>query len=287
MRCRTPAELPIRSLDAVLIATPPESHRELCTRALASGLGVLVEKPMGNSLEDARAIDAAARGADRPLRVGYARRFRPSYRALRSFLREGAPDAVVETRSRMRFDRARWFGVAGVGSRADDDLLEDAASHQIDLLSWLFGRAVVRVRAEARTGAPGRETIRYALELTGGVIAHCEASHGAGSEEWVVRTAREVAIARAYTMHRYRLRWAELIERGLPRSTAPTSRRRSCSGVPTRARSVSPRSSAASRGCSPPSPTRISPTAKRQSACTPRSTPVAGAPRARKSGSAL
>ncbi len=214
--CRSFAELPTASLDAVLIATPPASHRELCTGALAAGLAVLVEKPMGSSLEDARAIQSAARAAARLLRVGYVRRVRPSYRALRAHL-EVASAGIERVRSRMRFDRARWFGArdARRDREVDGGVLDDVASHQLDLLAWLFSRPVVRVRSEAWVRGHGTETLRYQVELSGGLRAVCEASHASGSEEWVrVETAREVAVARAYTLHRLP-RWAR-IERALP-----------------------------------------------------------------------
>ena len=48
--------------DAVLLVSPPATHRPLAEEALARGLHVLSEKPFALSLEDARAIaEAGAR----------------------------------------------------------------------------------------------------------------------------------------------------------------------------------------------------------------------------------
>src|SRR5262245_2581310 len=44
------------ALDAVVIATPTSSHRELGGAALAAGKHVFLEKPLAGTLEDARAI---------------------------------------------------------------------------------------------------------------------------------------------------------------------------------------------------------------------------------------
>lgn len=49
-------------IDAVLILTPPDSHQEYAVQAIAAGKHVFLEKPMVTSLEEAEAIEAAARG---------------------------------------------------------------------------------------------------------------------------------------------------------------------------------------------------------------------------------
>ena len=46
--------------DALINVTPPQFHREICIAALRAGLPVLTEKPLAGTLEDARAIAAAA-----------------------------------------------------------------------------------------------------------------------------------------------------------------------------------------------------------------------------------
>lgn len=61
--------------DAVLICTPPDTHRELALEALQRGLHVLVEKPMAESVAACREMIAAARDADRILAVGFNHRF--------------------------------------------------------------------------------------------------------------------------------------------------------------------------------------------------------------------
>src|SRR5580698_7937825 len=48
------------SVDAIVIASPSSSHRELTERALAAGKHTFVEKPVADTLEDAQAIVTAA-----------------------------------------------------------------------------------------------------------------------------------------------------------------------------------------------------------------------------------
>lgn len=129
-------------VDAVYIATPPDTHEALAVRVAAAGKPCLVEKPMARShAECTRMIDAFAR-AGVPLWVAYYRRALPRFLTLRELLRSGAIGQVTsvhvqvtdrlargEAASNWRFDPAR----AGAG------LFFDLASHCVDLLDFLFG----------------------------------------------------------------------------------------------------------------------------------------------------
>ncbi|HET7694326.1 MAG TPA: Gfo/Idh/MocA family oxidoreductase [Vicinamibacterales bacterium] len=129
-------------VDAVYIATPPDTHEALAVRVAAAGKPCLVEKPMARShAECRRMIDAFAR-AGVPLWVAYYRRALPRFLTLRELLRSGAIGQVTsvhvqvtdrlargEAASNWRFDPAR----AGAG------LFFDLASHCVDLLDFLFG----------------------------------------------------------------------------------------------------------------------------------------------------
>lgn len=72
-------------LDAVLVSTPG-SHAEPAIAASQAGLHVFVEKPMCFSVEEGRAMLAAARAAGRRLMVGYMKRYDPAFLRLREEL---------------------------------------------------------------------------------------------------------------------------------------------------------------------------------------------------------
>jgi predicted dehydrogenase len=78
-------------LDAVVVATPPHVHRELCVAAFAAGLHVLCEKPLANSVEGAAAIVAAANKAGRILALGFNLRYYPMVK----FARKAVDDGVI------------------------------------------------------------------------------------------------------------------------------------------------------------------------------------------------
>jgi predicted dehydrogenase len=74
-------------VDAVYIATPPDSHCELACLAASAGKPCLVEKPMAVSYaECTRMLDAFAR-AGVPLWVAYYRRALPRFLLIRDLLR--------------------------------------------------------------------------------------------------------------------------------------------------------------------------------------------------------
>lgn len=70
-------------VDGVVVATPPESHEEICTYFLERGIPVMVEKPMALSVGAALAIKEAAKKSGAPLLVNNVHLFAPAYEVLR------------------------------------------------------------------------------------------------------------------------------------------------------------------------------------------------------------
>ena len=66
-----------RSIDAVLVLAPPNTHLELVERATAAGKHVLLEKPLEISLARAERLVAAAEQAGVKLGIVLQHRFRP------------------------------------------------------------------------------------------------------------------------------------------------------------------------------------------------------------------
>lgn len=69
-----------RSLDAVVIASPDETHPDLAIAALDAGLWVLLEKPIATSLAEARrVVDAEVALGSRRIQVGFMREYDPAH----------------------------------------------------------------------------------------------------------------------------------------------------------------------------------------------------------------
>ena len=78
------------TVDAVHILTPPHLHEALAIQCLTGGLDVLVEKPVADSAEATRRIEAAAQKAGKRFVPGHNFLGLPSYARLKGLLDEGA-----------------------------------------------------------------------------------------------------------------------------------------------------------------------------------------------------
>lgn len=182
-------------LDAVIVATPPETHRPLVETALARGLAVLVEKPLASTLADARSMARAAGQARGPLVVGFNRRRLPAAERLREVVRgllrddehdprRTAGEAELLIDSEFHALPEAWDPVAGAR-----DPLDDLASHHLDLFRFLTGAEIEDI--EARRLASG--AVELAMRLGSRTRARCTVSQGLTSRERV--TVRQAATA--------------------------------------------------------------------------------------------
>ena len=119
--------------DIVFDCTAPEAHVEVTLEALRHGCHVLGEKPMADSMEDARRMASAAQEAGKLYAVMQQRRFDPNIRRLKRFLEIGAIGRVVTVHSDFH------LGVHFEGFRTDMPhvLLLDMAIHTFDQARYL------------------------------------------------------------------------------------------------------------------------------------------------------
>jgi predicted dehydrogenase len=76
-------------LDGAIIATPNHVHRQVAEPLLEAGISTLIEKPLATTVEDGRAILAAAGRGQAQVAVGYYQRFLDAPRLLDRLLNEG------------------------------------------------------------------------------------------------------------------------------------------------------------------------------------------------------
>lgn len=166
------------SIDAVVICSETNRHKELVLAAAAAGKHLFVEKPLGFSAADAREMAEAIRRAGVLFQTGYFMRGTPVYQALKQLISEGAFGTVTRIRHTNChqgslggwFDTDyRWMadpGIAGCGA------FGDLGTHSLDILMWLFGKPE-RVVADIRTvtgryGEACDETGTALLKFPGG-----------------------------------------------------------------------------------------------------------------------
>ena len=83
-------------LEIVSIATHPGLHRDIVEASVDAGVrGILCEKPLALSLEDADAIVEACRSTGCVLSVNHSRRWNPAYIRAKEMLEEGVIGELV------------------------------------------------------------------------------------------------------------------------------------------------------------------------------------------------
>ena len=167
-------------VDAVVIATPSALHAEQSMTALAHGMAVFCQKPLGRSGPETAAIVEAARRADRLLGVDL------SYRHVEGVVRMhdviaaggiGQPYAADLVFHNAYGPDKSWFTdpeLSGGGC------VIDLGTHLVDLALWLFGRPAVeqvtsRLFAHGKPLAPDADVVEdhavARLDLAGGATA--------------------------------------------------------------------------------------------------------------------
>jgi predicted dehydrogenase len=161
-------------IEAVIVATPEDAHRQIVERALAAGLDVLVEKPIASTLVDADAMIAAAERAKSQLVVGHLLRFDPRYLAIRQEIDSGRlGDAVhLTARRNCLLEEGRY-----VASRSTLPLYMSV--HDLDLFLWYAGPLESIAAAGARTELAGEgstDTVVATLRFASGAVGLLETS---------------------------------------------------------------------------------------------------------------
>jgi predicted dehydrogenase len=86
-------------VDAFVVATPPETHAQICAHLLELGRPVMVEKPMTLSVSEALFLQALARKSGAPFLVDHIHLFNPSYLRLRDLYKDaGSPKCRIYSR---------------------------------------------------------------------------------------------------------------------------------------------------------------------------------------------
>jgi predicted dehydrogenase len=157
-------ELAGRGVDAVTVAVPTESHLDVAVPFLDAGIGVLVEKPMARSIEEANVMIAAAARSHAILAIGHTERFNPAVAAARPLL----PDP--------RFIEVHRLGTFPERS-LDIDVVFDLMIHDIDVVLSLVMSEVESIDAVGVPVLTGRIDIANArLRFANGCIANLTAS---------------------------------------------------------------------------------------------------------------
>jgi predicted dehydrogenase len=176
-------------IDYLTIVTPNDAHFGPADAAAAAGIGVLCEKPLTTTLDEARRLGATVAAHKTPFVVAYTYTGFPMVMLARELVRDGAigevrkveawyPQGWLATKLEAEGQKqASWrvdpgkAGASGCGG--------DIGTHAYEFVRFVAGRNATRVRGRLKTFVPGRaldDDFTVQAELDNGGIATVTAS---------------------------------------------------------------------------------------------------------------
>ncbi|MEU8425272.1 Gfo/Idh/MocA family oxidoreductase [Micromonospora sp. NPDC048835] len=166
-------------IDVVDICTPGDSHAEIALAALAAGKHVLCEKPLANTVEEARAMTAAAdvaRAAGVRSMCGFNYRRVPAVTMMRQLVADGRLGVIRHVRATYLQD---WIVDPQFPlvwrlqkDRAGSGALGDIGAHIIDLTQFVTGQRISGVSAITETFVKERPLPAESSGLAASVDGH-------------------------------------------------------------------------------------------------------------------
>jgi len=179
-------------INAVYIATPPNTHAQYAIQAMRAGKPVYVEKPMALNYQECQEMIKVSEETGIPLFVAYYRRTLPAFLKVKELIDNGIIGKPITVNVRLhksvperdlKPETQFWHvnpEIAGAG------YFYDLGSHQFDYLDFLFG-PVVQVQGIAVNQAgyyKAEDTVTGTFRFANGVI-------GSGSWCFVVAKGNE------------------------------------------------------------------------------------------------
>jgi len=156
-------------VDAVVIATPIQTHFQLVKEALLAGKHVLVEKPLACSPADAAELVDLAWRCERVLMVGDVFLYNPAVRELRRLVQQGELGRIYYA------DAARLnLGLF----QPQANVVWDLAPHDIAILMYVLGKApqMVSARGSSYVHTGVHDVCYLELLFSGGATGHVHVS---------------------------------------------------------------------------------------------------------------
>lgn len=154
----------IEACDAVDIVAPTSFHFELCEQAIKKGKHVFVEKPLANTMDEAKTLVKLAREANIKFQVGHVERFNPAYLALKNQVLQ---PMFIEVH------RLAQFNPRGT----DVSVILDLMIHDIDIILSLVKSNVNHISANGvavMSDTPDIANVR--IEFDNGCVANLTSS---------------------------------------------------------------------------------------------------------------
>ena len=199
------AMLEDRSIEAIVNTTPNNVHLETTEAAAAAGKHVFLDKPIANTVSDARALTAACRKAGVVLALGYQRRKESHFRWVRERIDAGAFGRLVNAEANISRDRLGQFDASSwryTAAGMPGGVMLQIGIHYTDVLEYLLGPIVAVSGRLAQLVLPGDnpDVAGLVLEHENGAISTLNASYASASEYYLMNVYGKEASA-YYDLH--------------------------------------------------------------------------------------
>lgn len=157
------------NLDAVVIASPPDTHFKIAQKCLQNGCHVMIEKPMTLTCSDGEQLLKTAKENERVVMVGHIFLYNAAVQTLKEIIERGDIGDVYYA------DSARLnLGLF----QPKLNVLWDLAPHDISILLYLFGQNPMSVHAEGMTCVRRgvHDNVYMNLVFPNNLIAHVHVS---------------------------------------------------------------------------------------------------------------
>lgn len=131
-------------VDAVYIATPPDSHKLYGLKVAEAGKICCIEKPLAPSYEDSKAISEAFESKNIPLFAAYYRRSLPRFKQIKKWLDANSIGQIRHinwhlSKPASPQDLSGLYNWRTDAKVAKGGYFDDLASHGLDLFNYLLG----------------------------------------------------------------------------------------------------------------------------------------------------
>ena len=207
-----------RSIEAIVNTTPNNVHLETTRLAAAARKHVFLDKPIANTVADARAITDACRKAGVVLAIGYQRRRESQFRWIRRQIDDGVFGRLVNAEANISRDRLGKIDLGSWRYTAEGmpgGVMLQIGVHYTDVLEYLLGPVKAVSGSLAQLVLPGDnpDVASLILEHEGGALSTVNASYASASEYYLMNVYGKEASA-YYDFHQ----GLRFLKRGAERS---------------------------------------------------------------------
>ena len=192
-------------IEAIVNTTPNDVHLATTSAAAAAGKHVFLDKPIANTIADARAITKACRDAKVILALGYQRRRESHFRFVKNEIERGAFGKLVNAEANISRDRLGKIDLTSWRYQAQGmpgGVMLQIGIHYTDVLEYLMGpiKAVSGRFVQLVLPGDNPDVASLVLEHENGAQSTLNASYASAGEYYLMNIYGKEATA-FYDLH--------------------------------------------------------------------------------------